>query len=81
MDLLKKSVIEPGVSKLPSLIENYIMERVWSPIPEISDCLTEAVVRRCSLKKVSFKISQSSLENTCARFSFLKFQASGRQFY
>ena len=81
MDLLKKSVIEPGVSKLPSLIENYIMERVRSPCPEISDYLTEAVVRRCSLKKVSFKISQNSLENTCARFSFLKFQASGRQFY
>ena len=53
MDVLKKSVIEPGVSKLLSLIENYIMQAVRSPSPEISNGLTEAVVRRCSLKRVS----------------------------
>ena len=81
MDFLKKSAVEPGVLKLPSLIENYIMEGVRSPCPEISNCLTEAVVRRCSLKKVSLKISQYSQENTCARFSFLKLQALGLQLY
>ena len=32
----------------------------------------EAVVWRCSVKKVLLKISQISLENTCARISFLK---------
>ena len=32
---------------------------------------TEAVVRRCSVKKVYLEISQNSQENTCARFSFL----------
>ena len=57
MDLLKKFVIKPGVSH--SLIENYIMERVRSPSPEISDCLTKVVVRRCSLKKMSLKNSQN----------------------
>ena len=31
----------------------------------------EAVVRRCSVKKVFLKISQNSQENTCARVSFL----------
>ena len=42
----------------------------------------EAVVRRCSLKKVFLKISQNSQENTCARVSFLiKLQASGLQLY
>ena len=37
---------------------------------------TEAVVWRCSIKKVLLEISQNSLENTCARDSFLiNFQA------
>ena len=31
----------------------------------------EAVVRRCSVKKVFLEISQNSQENTCARDSFL----------
>ena len=31
----------------------------------------EAVVRKCSVKKVFLQISQNSLENTCARDSFL----------
>ena len=32
---------------------------------------TEAVARRCSVKKVFLEISQNSKENTCARVSFL----------
>ena len=32
---------------------------------------TEAVVRRCSVKKMFLNISQNSQENTCARCSFL----------
>ena len=37
---------------------------------------TEAVTRRCSVKKVLLKILQNRQENTCARFSFLiKLQA------
>ena len=32
MDLLEKSVIEPGVSKLPSLIENFTL---WTYIMEL----------------------------------------------
>ena len=47
MGFLKKSVIEPGVSKLPSLIKNYIMEGVRWASPEILNCLTEAVGRSC----------------------------------
>ena len=31
----------------------------------------EAVVQRCSVKKVFFEISQNLQENTCARVSFL----------
>ena len=39
---------------------------------------TEAVVQRCSVKKVFLEISQNSQENTCARVCFLiKLQASG----
>ena len=37
---------------------------------------TEAVVQRCSVKRVFLEISQNSQENTCARVSFLiKLQA------
>ena len=43
---------------------------------------TEAVVKRCSAKKVLLKISQISQEITCARVSFfIKLQASGLHFY
>ena len=42
----------------------------------------EAVVQRCSAKKVFLEISQNSQENTCARVCFLiKLQASGLQLY
>ena len=38
---------------------------------------SEAVARRCSVKKVFLEISQNLQENTCARFSFLiKLQVS-----
>ena len=33
---------------------------------------SEAVARRCSVKKVFLEISQNSQENTCARASFLE---------
>ena len=36
-----------------------------------SSVLSEALVQRCSVKKVFIKISQNSQENTCARVSFL----------
>ena len=36
----------------------------------------EAIVRRCSVKKMFLEISRNSLENTCAKDSFLiKLQA------
>ena len=42
----------------------------------------EAVVHRCSVKKVFLEISQNSQENTCARVSFLiKLQGQGLQLY
>ena len=42
----------------------------------------EAVVQRCSLKKVFLEIPQNSQENTFARASFLiKLQASALQLY
>ena len=34
----------------------------------ITDTYSEAVVGRCSLKKVFLEISQNSQENTCARW-------------
>ena len=54
-----------------------------SVVATVAVCLvSEAVVRRCCLKKVFLKISQISQENTCARASFSKkLQASGLQIY
>ena len=44
--------------------------------------LTEAATRGALCKKVFLEISQNSLENTCARASFLiKLLASGLQLY
>ena len=41
-------------------------------------CLSEVVVRRCSVKKVFLEISKNSQKYTCARASLLiKFQALG----
>ena len=37
----------------------------------LNKVFSEAVVRRCSVKKVFLEISQNSQENTCARVSFL----------
>ena len=40
---------------------------------------TEAVVQRCSVKKVFLEISQNPQENTCAKVSFLiKLQSLGQ---
>ena len=50
-----------------------IMLKVWK-----LKHATEAVVQRCSLKKVFLEILQNSQENTCTRVSFLiKLQALG----
>ena len=43
---------------------------------------SEAVARRCFVKKVFLEISQNSQENTCSRVSFLiKLQAKGLELY
>ena len=48
----------------------------------VTACYVEAVVRRCSVKKVFLEVSQNSPENTCVKISFLiKLQAQGLQLY
>ena len=43
--------------------------------------MSEAVTRRCYVKKVFLKISQNSQENTCGRVAFLiELQAGARCF-
>ena len=37
----------------------------------MEDVIKEAVVQRCSVKKMFLEVSQNSQENTCARVSFL----------
>ena len=49
---------------------------------QVSACLTEAVVQRCSVKEVFLEILQNSQENTSARISFLiKLETWGLQLY
>ena len=52
------------------------LDLIFLPV-EILHEHSEAVVRRCSVKKVFLEISKDSRKNTCARVSFLiKLQAS-----
>ena len=48
---------------------------------EVVKVESEAVTRRCSLKKVFLEIYQNSQENTCSRVSFLKKLALSLQLY
>ena len=51
-------------------MDNTSGKRLMSSITEVN-VASEAVVQRCSVKKVFLKISQKSQENICARVSFL----------
>ena len=42
--------------------------------------LSEAVVRRCSVKKVFLEISQNSQENTCEAYNFIKKESLAQAF-
>ena len=69
---LKSSIVERLKAKLGK--QTNVNKELSTKIHFI---LIEAVVQRCSVKKVSLEISQNSQENTCARVSFLiKLQAS-----
>ena len=72
----------------PCLINPFVVNGVYKSLKE-NESITwkaskvvfvfwEAVVQRCSVKKMLLEISQNSQENNCARVSFLiKLQASG----
>ena len=79
-------------SKLPFQTNVTITRKVWKAVNWFSIQIiwlvfiwcqhSEAVARRCSVKKVFLEISQNSEENTCARVSFLiKLQTWGPQPY
>ena len=56
-------------------------DRGWWQVLHVAQNI-EAVVHRCSLKKVFLEILQNSQENTCVRVSILiKLQASGGCFW
>ena len=64
------------------LTHNEYLRRIFNPQLIDLTWKTEAVFRRCSVKKLSLKISQNSQKNTCARASFLiKLQAWVLQLY
>ena len=64
MDTFKKTEYNP-ICKV--FTEVFLIAR----IPHSTILITEAVVQRCSVKKVFLKISQNSQKNMCARTSFL----------
>ena len=50
----------------------YLKNTLKNTLLLVGDChITEALVRRCAVKKVFLEISQNSQEKTCARASFL----------
>ena len=62
--------------QLPQIIHQQFLTAIHVGSSARSFAATEAVVQRCSVKKVFLEISQNSQENTCARVSFLiKLQA------
>ena len=80
----KDSLTHPLLCILPAFSQNasrlLLPKRVWKCVSTIffwrKVLYLEAVVHRCSVKKVFLEISQISQENTCARVSFLiKLQA------
>ena len=59
------------------MVQRCIWAIFWRLLLKQQDFNSEAVVQRCSAKKVFLEISQNSQENTCARVSFLiKLQAN-----
>ena len=56
---------------MPSIKFEYEDERKLREFLNDDKVSSEAVVRRCSLKKVFLEISQNSQKNTCARDSSL----------
>ena len=59
---------------LPKIVENVITSTTTIIISYLILILIEAVVWRCSVKKVFLEISQNSQENTCARVSFFYYK-------
>ena len=50
----------------------YLKNTLKNTLLLVGDChITEALVRRCAVKKVFLEISQNSQEKTCARVCFL----------
>ena len=50
----------------------YLKNTLKNTLLLVGDChITEALVRRCAVKKMFLEISQNLQENTCARASFL----------
>ena len=63
------------VSILSQFVED--INRNCQQLANVRTMVLEAVVRRCSVKKVFLEISENSQENTCVRVSFLiKLQAA-----
>ena len=63
--VIKEKIISSCVKCLSIKIEFYCNKCFSKNIPEKQE--EEAVVQRCSVKKVFLKISQNSQENSCAR--------------
>ena len=54
---------------------------LWESAGHTGTLTTEAVVRRCSVKKIFLTMSQNTNENTCTKVSFFYLVAGGLQLY
>ena len=64
---VKMKILKDGNVELYGLF----VVRKWRLLLQSNLTDAEAVIRRCSVKKVFLEISQNSQENTCAKVSFL----------
>ena len=51
-------------------VKKWILGGIGHHLNTVNPSTTDAVVQRCSVKKVFLKMSQNSQENICTRISF-----------
>ena len=80
--IFARKLSERNIKSLKSIQNKKLFVNIQVKIMLQKNLASEAVVQRCSVKKVFLEISQNTQENTCTRVSFLiKLQASGLQLY
>ena len=68
--MIQIPLVTPRIGCLKENKREYQFAYIIDVVALLDKVFSEAVVRKCSVKKVFLEISQNSLENTCDRDSF-----------